>query len=100
MLTTAFDPLRIFLAGYEVADRRGGEEVMALVSLRAPIAGVFGATAMALRAFTIAPEYTAVKSEMGNWALVGALLVMVGLFWELVRWYQRMDRRYLPDTTP
>lgn len=71
---------------------------MTLPSLRLPIAVTLGATLMAWRAFDIAPEYSDVQIEMMGWHQLGLLLLAVGFFWGLVRWYQRMDRRYLPKS--
>jgi hypothetical protein len=34
---------------------------------------------------------------MAGWALLGGALLTVGFFWELIRWYQRMDRRFLSE---
>jgi hypothetical protein len=70
---------------------------MTLISMRLPIAFTLGATLMAWRAYAIAPEYSVVWTEMLNWLLWGPLLLAVGGFWELLRWYQRMDRRYLTE---
>lgn len=70
---------------------------MKLPSLRLPIVAVLAATLMAWRAYEIAPEYTAVQVEMAGWLALGALLLTFGFFWELLRWYQRMDRRYAPE---
>lgn len=70
---------------------------MMLPSLRLPIALTLGATLMAWRAHDIAPQYSAVQVEMTAWLMVGSLLLVVGFLWELVRWYQRMDRRFLPE---
>lgn len=67
-----------------------------LPSLRSPIAVVLAATLMAWRAYEIAPVYSAVQAEMAGWIALGSLLLAVGFFWELIRCYQRMDRRYLP----
>lgn len=67
---------------------------MTLPSMRLPIAAVLAATLMAWRAYEIAPEYSAVWAEMAGWVMLGALLLAVGLFWELLRWYLRMDRRH------
>lgn len=70
---------------------------MTLPSMRLPIAVTLGATLMAWRAFEIAPEYSAVQIEMMDWMFWGSVLLVLGLFWELLRWYQRMDRRFLPE---
>ncbi len=69
---------------------------MTIPSLRLPIALTLGATLMAWRGYEIAPIYSAIQIEMVQWVLVGSGLLVVGLFWELARWYQQMDRRYLP----
>jgi len=69
---------------------------MILPSMRFPVALILGATLMAWRAYTIAPVYTAVQAEMAGWIFLGTLVLAAGFFCELVRWYQRMDRRYLP----
>lgn len=70
---------------------------MTLPSMRLPFSLTLGGTLMAWRAYEIAPEYSDVQVEMAGWVMLGALLLAVGFFWELLRWYQRMDRRYLPD---
>ena len=70
---------------------------MTLPSLRLPITAVLAATLMAWRAYEIAPVYTAVQAEMALWVMLGAMLLAVGFFCELLRWYQRMDRRYAPE---
>jgi hypothetical protein len=70
---------------------------MTLPLMRLPIAATLGATLMAWRASMIAPEYSAVQTEMMDWMFWGAMLLAVGFFWGLLRWYQRMDRRYLPE---
>jgi hypothetical protein len=67
---------------------------MALTSMRAPTAAALGATLMAWRAFELSPDYSVVQLEMMRWLLPGATLVLAGLLWELVRWYQHMDSRY------
>jgi hypothetical protein len=67
---------------------------MTLISLRMPTAAIVGATLMAWRADAIAPEYSAVQVEMDLWVMIGVLLTALGLFWEALRAYQRMDRRY------
>jgi hypothetical protein len=71
--------------------------MMTLPSMRLPIVAVLAATVMAWRAYEIAPEYSAVQVEMAGWMVVGSLLLAVSFFWELARWYQRMDRRYLKE---
>jgi uncharacterized BrkB/YihY/UPF0761 family membrane protein len=71
---------------------------MKLPSLRLPIVAVLAATLMAWRAYEVAPKYSAVQVEMAGWVMVGALLSAVGFIWELLRWYQRMDRRYAPES--
>jgi hypothetical protein len=68
---------------------------MMLVSMRLPIAVTLGATLMAWRTYEVAPEYSAVQTEMMGWIMLGSLLLAVGFFWEMLRWYQRMDRRYI-----
>lgn len=70
---------------------------MTLISMRLPIAAVLGATLMAWRACEMAPEYSAVQHEMAGWAMAGALLLAVGFFYELLRWYQRFDRRHVSN---
>lgn len=55
---------------------------------------MLAATLMAWRAYEIAPLYSAVQAEMAGWVMLGAILLAVGFFWELLRWYQRMDSRY------
>lgn len=70
---------------------------MPLPSMRLPIALTLGATLMAWRAYTIAPEYSAIWVKMAGWLMLGPLLLAAGFLWERVRWYQRMDRRYLPE---
>lgn len=70
---------------------------MTLPSMRVPIAVTLGATLLAWRSYEIAPEYSAVQTEMMGWMFWGASLLAVGFLWELMRWYQRMDRRYLPE---
>ena len=70
---------------------------MMLPSMRLPIATALGATLMAWRAYEIAPDYSAVQTEMMAWVMIGPLALTIGLLWELVRWYQRMDRRHLPQ---
>ena len=72
--------------------------MMLLPSLRSPIAAVLAATLMAWRAYEIAPIYSVVQAEMAYWVMLGSLVLAVGFFWELIRWYQRMDRHYLPKT--
>ena len=69
---------------------------MTLPSIRLPIAAVLAATLMAWRAYEIAPIYSVVQAEMAGWVMLGAILLAVGFFWELLRGYQRMDRRYAP----
>jgi hypothetical protein len=69
---------------------------MTLPSASLPIALTLGATLMAWRGYEIAPEYSAVQVEMAGWVMLGSALLTVGFFWELTRWYQRMDRRFLP----
>ena len=70
---------------------------MNLLSMKLPIAFILGATLIAWRAYETTPEYSGVQVEMSLWVAVGSLLLAVGFFWELVRWYQRMDRRFLPS---
>ena len=70
---------------------------MNLSSMKLPIAFILGASLIAWRAYETAPEYSGVQVEMSLWVAVGSLLLAVGFFWELVRWYQRMDRRFLPS---
>ena len=70
---------------------------MALPAMRLPIAVTLSATLMAWRASEIAPDYSGVQTEMSIWAALGASLLAVELLWELVRWYQRMDRRFLSE---
>ena len=70
---------------------------MPLPSMRFPTAVALGATLMAWRAYAIAPEYSVVTSELMLWTMLCPLVLGLGLFWELVRWYQRMDRRYSPE---
>jgi hypothetical protein len=65
--------------------------------MRLLIAFTFGATLMALRAYETAPEYSLVQVEMMMWVAIGSLLLAIGFFWELFRWHQRMDRRFLPE---
>ncbi|MFC3580377.1 hypothetical protein [Sphingomonas hylomeconis] len=69
-----------------------------LPSLRLPIAALLAATLMAWRAYEIAPIYSVVQAEMAGWIMLGSLLLAVSFFWELIRWYQRMDRRHLPKS--
>ena len=71
---------------------------MTLVSMQLPIAITLGATLMAWRASDVAPPYSAVQNEMSGWLPYGSLMLVVGLFWELLRWYQRMDRKYLGES--
>ncbi|HMI40029.1 MAG TPA: hypothetical protein VK485_02215 [Sphingomicrobium sp.] len=71
---------------------------MTLISMRLPIAVALGATLMAWRAYEVAPEYSDVQTEMSGWTMLGALFLTFGFFWELFRWYQRMDRRHLPSS--
>lgn len=73
------------------------ETAMTLPSLRLPMTAVLAATLMAWRAYEIAPEHTAVQVKMAGWMMLGAVLLTVGFFWELARWYLRMDRRYAPE---
>jgi len=70
---------------------------MTLPSMRLPIALILGGTLMAWRSYEIGPEYSAVQAEMAGWLMLGSLLLAAGFFWEVVRWYQRMDRRYLAE---
>ena len=70
---------------------------MTLPSMKLPIAFTLGATLIAWRAYETAPEYSGVQVEMMAWAAIGSLVLAVGFFWELFRWYQRMDRRFLPE---
>jgi hypothetical protein len=70
---------------------------MILPSMRLLIAFTLGATLMAWRAYETAPEYSPVQVEMMMWVAIGSLLLAIGFFWELFRWYQRMDRRFLPE---
>ncbi len=67
-----------------------------LLSMRLPIAVMLPATLMAWRAYEIAPVYSVVQAEMAGWIALGSPLLAVSLFWEMIRWYQRMDRRHLP----
>ncbi|HVJ70548.1 MAG TPA: hypothetical protein VM531_03405 [Sphingomicrobium sp.] len=71
---------------------------MTLPSMRLPTAATLGATLTAWRAYEIAPEYSAVQIEMMGWVFWGSMLLALGFFWELVRWYQRMDRRFQPES--
>ena len=71
---------------------------MTLPSMRLPIAVVLAATLMAWRSYEIALLYSAVQVEMAGWVMLGALLLAIGFFWELLRWYQRMDRRYASES--
>jgi hypothetical protein len=70
---------------------------MTLPSSRLPFALILGATLMAWRATKIAPLYSRAESEMFLWAVLGAVVMVLCLFWELVRWYQRMDRRFVAE---
>jgi hypothetical protein len=70
---------------------------MTLPSMRLLIALALGSTLTAWRAYEIAPEYSPVQVEMMMWVAIGSLLLAIGFFWELLRWYQRMDRRFLPE---
>jgi len=70
---------------------------MTLPSMRLPIALALGSTLVAWRAYEIAPEYSTVQVEMAGWIVLGSVVLAAGFFWELLRWYQRMDRRYLPE---
>jgi len=70
---------------------------MTLSSMRPPIYFVLTATLMAWRAYEIAPAYSAVQVELTGCVMLAATLLAVGFFWELLRWYQRMDRRYAPE---
>jgi len=62
--------------------------------MRFPIAVTLGATLMAWRAYEISPPYSRVWAEMIGWTTWGPAALVVGFLWELVRWYQRIDRRY------
>jgi hypothetical protein len=33
---------------------------------------------------------------MAGWVTAGGALLVAEFFWELLRWYQRVDRRHLP----
>ena len=66
-------------------------------SMKAPIAFILGATLMAWRSYETAPEYSAVQVEMMVWVAAESLLLIAVFFWELFRWYRRMDRRFLPE---
>jgi hypothetical protein len=70
---------------------------MTLPSMRLPLALTLGATLMAWRAYEIAPEYSVVQIDMMGWLMLGPCLIAAGCLWEMVRWYQGMDRRYLPQ---
>ena len=70
---------------------------MRLVSMKLPLAFALGAMIVAWRASAIAPPYSRVQFEMEICTLAGAVFIALGCFWELLRWYQRMDRRYLSD---
>lgn len=65
-----------------------------LPSVRIPLAFALGVTLIAWRVFEILPEYSTVRTKMMGWMLLGAGALTIGCFWELLRWYQRMDRRY------
>jgi hypothetical protein len=90
-----FRPIADISAGWK--KNRLEAETMTLPSMRVPIATTLSATLMAWRAYETAPEYSRVQTERMGWTMLGSLLLAVGFLWELVRWYQRMDRRYLPE---
>ncbi len=50
---------------------------------------------MAWRAYFISPSSTYVQSEMVGWMMLGALLLVVMLDWELVRSYLLLNERYV-----
>lgn len=67
---------------------------MKLISMRVPAAAVFGATLMAWRAYSISPSSTLVQGEMVGWMMIGALLLVAIVLWELVRSYLRLGERH------
>lgn len=67
-----------------------------LDSMRVAIAATLGATLMAWRGYEAAPVYSDVQVEMAGWVTAGGALLVAEFFWELLRWYQRVDRRHLP----
>jgi len=62
--------------------------------VRLLFAALFGAAAMAYRAYSIAPASTLVQGEMAMWALIGALMVPVLLIVELARSLRALNKKY------
>ena len=77
----------------------GGVLPMKLVSMQLPIAAVGGATLMAWRAYDIAPSSSFVEVEMAGWVMYGVMALVLGLLWELLRAYHRLNHRHNSQRT-
>ncbi len=67
---------------------------MKLFSMRLPAAAVGGAPLMAWRAYSVSPSSSFVEVDMAGWMMLGALLLVVMLIWELVRSYLPLNERH------